>query len=68
MCEKAKVFDAEVINVSTEYGQLAIQGPKARDLVQQHVNIDVSEMKPFEFEQNVEFFGKNVILSVWIYR
>ena len=63
MCEKAKVFDAEVINVSTEYGQLAIQGPKARDLVQQHVNIDVSEMKPFEFEQNVEFFGKNVILS-----
>lgn len=63
MCEKAKAFDAEVINVSTEYGQLAIQGPKARDLVQQHVNIDVSEMKPFEFEQNVEFFGKNVILS-----
>jgi aminomethyltransferase len=34
-CEKAKAFDAEVINVSTEYGQLAIQGPKARDLVQQ---------------------------------
>lgn len=63
MYEKAKAFDAEVINVSTEYGQLAIQGPKARDLVQQHVNIDVSEMKPFEFEQNVEFFGKNVILS-----
>ena len=27
------------------------------------VDIDVSEMKPFDFQQNVTLFGKNVILS-----
>ncbi|MFQ3853992.1 glycine cleavage system aminomethyltransferase GcvT [Staphylococcus sp. 2S1] len=63
MKENAINFDAEVINASNDYGQLAIQGPKARDLVKQHVNVDVAEMKPFDFKQNVEFFGKNVILS-----
>lgn len=63
MKEKAENFDAEVINVSNDYGQLAIQGPNARNLVQQHVDVDVSSMKPFEFKQNVAFFGKNVILS-----
>lgn len=41
-----------------EYGQLAIQGPKARDLVNENVDIDVSDMKMFEFKQNVDLFGK----------
>ncbi|WP_436859911.1 glycine cleavage system aminomethyltransferase GcvT [Staphylococcus caeli] len=63
MNSQSKDFNVEVINVSSEYGQLAIQGPNARDLVQQNVDIDVSEMKPFEFKQNVTCFGKNVILS-----
>ena len=56
-------FDAEVSNVSDQYGQLAIQGPKARDLVRDLVDVDVSEMKPFEFKMDVTIFGKNVILS-----
>ncbi|MCG3401027.1 glycine cleavage system aminomethyltransferase GcvT [Staphylococcus massiliensis] len=56
-------FDAEVTNVSKDYGQIAVQGPKARDLVASLVDVDVSEMKPFEFKQNVEIFGKKVLLS-----
>lgn len=56
-------FDVEVSNVSNQFGQLAVQGPKARDLVSGLVDIDVSEMKPFDFQQNVTLFGKNVILS-----
>lgn len=56
-------FDVEVSNVSDQFGQLAVQGPKARDLVSELVDIDVSEMKPFDFQQNVTLFGKNVILS-----
>lgn len=56
-------FDVTVKNVSEEYGQLAIQGPNARDIIQKHVSEDVSQMKMFEFKQNVELFGKNVILS-----
>ena len=38
-------FDVEVQNVSNQYGQLAIQGPKARDLINQLVDEDVTEMK-----------------------
>lgn len=59
----APKFDVEVSNVSDQFGQLAVQGPKARDLVSGLVDIDVSEMKPFGFQQNVTLFGKNVILS-----
>ncbi|BGE82340.1 glycine cleavage system aminomethyltransferase GcvT [Staphylococcus petrasii] len=56
-------FDVEVSNISDQYGQLAVQGPKARDLVSELVDVDVSEMKPFDFKQGVTLFGKNVILS-----
>ncbi|KGF27576.1 MULTISPECIES: glycine cleavage system aminomethyltransferase GcvT [Staphylococcus] len=59
----APKFDVEVSNVSDQFGQLAVQGPKARDLVSELVDINVSEMKPFDFQQNVTLFGKNVILS-----
>ncbi|WP_322555974.1 glycine cleavage system aminomethyltransferase GcvT [Staphylococcus haemolyticus] len=59
----APKFDVEVSNVSNQFGQLAVQGPKTRDLVSGLVDIDVSEMKPFDFQQNVTLFGKNVILS-----
>ncbi|WP_180543486.1 glycine cleavage system aminomethyltransferase GcvT [Staphylococcus haemolyticus] len=59
----APKFDVEVSNVSDQFGQLAVQGPKARDLVNELVDINVSEMKPFDFQQNVTLFRKNVILS-----
>lgn len=59
----APKFDVEVSNVSNQFGQLAVQDYKARDLVSGLVDIDVSEMKPFDFQQNVTLFGKNVILS-----
>lgn len=50
-------------NVSDQYGQLALQGPNARRIIQDNVSEDVSEMGMFEFKQNVKIFGKNVILS-----
>ncbi|MBM0867957.1 glycine cleavage system aminomethyltransferase GcvT [Staphylococcus auricularis] len=56
-------FDAEVTNVSDQYGQLAVQGPKARDLVAELVDVDVSEMQPFDFKLDVTIFDKKVILS-----
>ena len=46
-------FNATVTNVSEQYGQLAVQGPQARTLVSELVDIDVSEMKPFEFKQKL---------------
>lgn len=61
--KQSENFDVKVNNTSDEYGQLAIQGPKARVLVNENVDIDVSDMKMFEFKQNVDLFGKKVILS-----
>ncbi|MEX2947499.1 glycine cleavage system aminomethyltransferase GcvT [Staphylococcus warneri] len=59
----AKSFEVVVKNVSEQYGQLALQGPKARDLMQKLVDIDISEMGMFEFKKDVQLFNKNVILS-----
>lgn len=59
----AKSFEVEVKKVSEQYGQLALQGPKARDLMQKLVDIDISEMGMFEFKKDVQLFNKNVILS-----
>ncbi|WP_239706321.1 MULTISPECIES: glycine cleavage system aminomethyltransferase GcvT [unclassified Mammaliicoccus] len=61
--KEIKGFNAKVENKSSDYGQLAIQGPKARSIVQKLVDVDISEMKMFEFKQNVTIFGKEVILS-----
>ncbi|GAB3071751.1 glycine cleavage system aminomethyltransferase GcvT [Salinicoccus sesuvii] len=56
-------YDVVVTNVSAEYGQIAVQGPKARDIVQQHVDEDISDMKMFRFRQNIDIAGCTVILS-----
>ncbi|TVT29476.1 glycine cleavage system aminomethyltransferase GcvT [Salinicoccus cyprini] len=56
-------FDATITNISAEYGQIAVQGPKAREIVQSHVDEDISEMKMFRFKQNMIIAGCNVILS-----
>lgn len=56
-------FDVEVENVSNQYGQLAVQGPEARKLIQQDVDFDISTMKPFDVAHNVSYLGKTIMLS-----
>lgn len=56
-------FTVDVSNTSDKYGQLAIQGPHSRALINELVDIDVSHMAMFEFKQNVQIFGKSIILS-----
>lgn len=59
----AKSFDVEVKNVSEQYGQLALQGPKARDLMQKLVDIDISEMGMFEFKK---MFNYSIIMLFFL--
>ena len=54
-------FTVDVSNTSDKYGQLAIQGPHSRALINELVDIDVSHMAMFEFKQNVQIFGKSII-------
>lgn len=56
-------FDATIENVSAEYGQLAIQGPNARALVQKFTESDLSELKMFNFITDAQVDGKDVIIS-----
>lgn len=56
-------FTVDVSNTSDKYGQLAIQGHRSRALINELVDVDVNHMAMFEFKQNVQLFGKSIILS-----
>lgn len=56
-------YDAVVENVSDEFGQLAIQGPLARGIVQDALKDSIGDMGMFNFKRNVELQGHGVILS-----
>src|SRR5215212_5971458 len=47
----AKGTDTEVKNVSADYAQLAIQGPRAQELLQPLTDIDLTPMKYYRFEK-----------------
>lgn len=46
-----------VANVSDEYVQLALQGPKAEEILQQVTETNLSELKFFRFEDGVQVDG-----------
>lgn len=62
MLEQSAPFDCEVKNVSAEYCQLAIQGPKAEAVLQTLVETDLSAIKYYHFEEG-SICGGPAILS-----
>jgi aminomethyltransferase len=49
-CIKNKTgFDVEVVNRSSEYAQIALQGPESVKILQPHTNLNLSEMKYYWF-------------------
>ena len=61
--EQSKNFDVTIKNVSEEISQIAIQGPKAQEILQKISNIDLSEIKFFTFNTNVELDGIECLVS-----
>lgn len=60
---RKNAFDGvEVKNLSSEYAQLAVQGPKAQEIVQKLVDIDLSEIKFFWFKE-IKVAGIDCIVS-----
>jgi aminomethyltransferase len=54
---------AEIDNASAEYGQIAVQGPRAMELVAALCKgIDISTLKPFHFVE-VDLVGDTVIIA-----
>ncbi|NLY08291.1 MAG: glycine cleavage system aminomethyltransferase GcvT [Tissierellia bacterium] len=50
-------------DVSDDVGQLAVQGPKAESIVQMLTDVDLSEIKPFRFMEDVKIAGVNTLIS-----
>ncbi|MBE3569759.1 MAG: glycine cleavage system aminomethyltransferase GcvT [Bacillales bacterium] len=50
-------------DVSEQWGQLSIQGPLAEKVLQKLVDMDLSKLKAFTFQTNVDIQGSKVLVS-----
>ena len=60
--EKGAKFNAKVENLSEEYTQIAIQGPKAQETLQKITDLDLSTIKYYRFK-NGKVMGIEAIVS-----
>ena len=56
-------FNIEITNISSEVSQLAIQGPKAEEIIQTLTDIDLSEIKFFYCKRDILIAGKKCMIS-----
>ncbi len=61
--EQAKNFDVKVTNVSDETGEVAVQGPKAQEVLQKLVDFNLDDVKFFYFKDDVEIAGVKCLIS-----
>lgn len=61
--EKGEKFDVEINNISNYVGQLAIQGPKAEEILSKLVDVNLSNIEFYKFENNVTVCGEKCIVS-----
>lgn len=55
--------DVTLKNVSEEMALLAIQGPKAIEIVQSKTDVDLNEIKPFRFQEHVMLGAVSAFVS-----
>ncbi|MFY3793141.1 glycine cleavage system aminomethyltransferase GcvT [Ureibacillus sp. MALMAid1270] len=55
--------DVTITNKSSEYAQIALQGPLSEEVLQTLTETDLSEIKSFKFKDNVDVAGNNVLVS-----
>lgn len=62
--KKHQVGDVQIENVSKDWAQLAIQGPAAEGILQKLVpDLDLGEIRPFKFRQEVRINGVPALVS-----
>jgi len=54
---------ARVTDRSAEISLMALQGPAAIEILRELVDVDLGSLSSFEFLQNVELFGRSVLIS-----
>lgn len=60
---KHNTFDARLINISDQSGLLAVQGPKAMEVLQPLTGIDLANLKYYTFEKGAFAGIDNVLIS-----
>ncbi len=63
VAENTADFDVQLIDESDETGLLALQGPKAEEILSPLVDTDLSQMKYYWFEDGIELAGHQVMVS-----
>lgn len=61
--EHAASYDTEVEDISSMYGEVAVQGPKAEATLQKLTDIDLNSIPYYYFKQDVNMAGINVLIS-----
>jgi len=59
----SKEFNITVENTSSEVAEVAIQGPKAQEIVQKLTDYGLDKIKFFTFAENVNIAGVNTLIS-----
>lgn len=63
MLENKGNYDVEIINISNKVSQVAIQGPKAEKILQKLTDTDLSKIKFFHFDSDVNISGGKCLVS-----
>lgn len=58
----AKEFDVNMENLSSKYGEIAVQGPKSEQVIQDVLNIRVDDLEFYTFKE-IEYNGQIIIIS-----
>lgn len=56
-------FDVELIDQMDDYGVLALQGPKAQEILQKLVETDLDDVKLFRFKEDLQVAGVPAMVS-----
>jgi len=56
-------YEVNINNISQEISQLAIQGPKSQEILQKLTDIDLNEIKFFNFKSDIRVRNKPCIIS-----
>lgn len=63
MKENLGSYDAEIIDISDQVSEIALQGPKAQEILQDLTDTDLSEIKFFYFKDDVIVNGAKCLVS-----
>lgn len=63
ICKNKGDFNVEIINISNEVSELALQGPKSEKILQKLTSYDLSSIKFFCFSRDVEINGVKCLIS-----